>query len=72
MEKIKRTRKITYGRYKHEIYLLPVIEYEHMFDPLYITFRWLCFYVRYMSVIRMTAEQFAEYVKKERKRYGSK
>lgn len=44
-------------------WLIPTIHYEHVFDPLSITFHFLKFNIEYHSVMRYTVEEFKDLMK---------
>lgn len=59
--KKKRTRTFkAYWLRKGEWFILPSLHYEHTFNPLHITFRFLKFEVSYSSVLRYTISEFKE------------
>lgn len=66
MSKVKRTRTLKIGWLRSgEWYLLPTIHYDHVFDPLSITFSFLRFYIKYHSVLRYSLDEFKEMLKEK-------
>ena len=58
-----RTRSIRWRWDRNTWYILPTVHYEHVFDPLTITFHFLKFVVEYHSVMRYTVEEFKDMLK---------